>query len=158
MKKILSVLLCAILLIGIVPYSTCAEAAEAGVINITVTWDPMSFVYAPNYPGEWDVDTHTYKNAPVGGWKVSDDTNNITVTNYSDVAEIRVDFEFEQTGSIGLDFYSISDMGTPVESVEIAAGCSHTVKAIPNRKLTDTSGSPQGLGSITIAFSKVVNS
>ena len=161
MKKIVSVLLCAILAFSIIPFSAHTEEVVAGTINVDMVWDELSFVYAPNYPGDWDIETHTYKNVPIGGWKVSDDTNNITVTNNSEV-EINVSFAFEPVAGnedVSLTFYN-SDSETVTDIVVGAADStpvSATVKVVPTGELSAETTSATKIGSITVTFS-VANS
>ena len=158
MKKILSVLLCAVLALGIIPFSAHAEGAGSGTISVDMVWDELTFVYAPSYPGEWDVDTLTYKNAPIGGWKVSDDMNNITITNNS-AKNINVAFSFvpAENSGVSIDFYKSSDMKNTISGSTLEVGSKETFKVIPTGSLPESATSTVKIGTIKVSLS-VVNS
>ena len=161
MRKIVSVLLCAVLAFSIVPFSAHSEEAADTTINIDMVWDEMSFVYAPNYMGEWDAESHSYVNAPIGGWKISDAYNNITVTNNSSSVDVNVEFVFTpaEDSEVALTFYSSSDteMEQAIDSIVVASDSSQTVKVIPSGELSESATTAVKMGSITVTFS-VANS
>ena len=66
----------------------CTIAYTAAVFSVDLSWGNMEFTYNPGSQGEWDPETHSYKEgtAIASGWTCDENADRITVTNHSNVA------------------------------------------------------------------------
>lgn len=55
------------------------------IYSVNITWGSLEFKYQP-LQGQWDPETHSYKNMVAPGWSFDPGANAITVTNHSNSA------------------------------------------------------------------------
>lgn len=117
MKKLLYILLCAVMLTGLtIPvfaaepsadhdqaatgssrdHLLANETGETADVNVDIEWESMIFTYNAGSRSEWNAQTHSYQTSD-GGW--TDRTAKITVTNHSETGVLA---EFTFTGNSGI--------------------------------------------------------
>lgn len=77
------------------------------IYSVNITWGSLEFKYQP-LQGQWDPETHLYKNMVAPGWSFDPGANEITVTNHSNSA-ITATFSYSPESSfntISGNFYS----------------------------------------------------
>lgn len=147
MRRIISFMLVAVLLLSLSLSSAAAETTEVGktpvkavyvdapetpqVISVEIVWGGMEFTYQGS-ESVWDPETHSYKDSGAG-WAKSD--AHISLTNHSNVL-LKASIEYTPSnayGDIGLEFTDGYPFIGSAATVKNGQGeeCTVTVRAIP---------------------------
>lgn len=141
MKKILSLLLTLIMVIGLSVTSYAADGIISGgtdsanvtgtyssqatvkVYSVDIAWEDLDFTYNGAFKGNWNPEKHEYEDGTTAGWAAGNGT--ITVTNHSNTAITVTPTYTAQAGyeSAGMNFSaSALQVATADNGINGAAG------------------------------------
>ena len=168
MKKIIAIALALVLTLALAVTCLAAPAAENGdvkatyaagataevVYSVNVTFGDMAFTYTDASEGEWDPETHAFKNIVDAKWTATGNT--VTVKNDSNAA-VNVDITYAAatgydgiTGSIENDEFTLpSAVGKAVGAAELTKTATLTLTGA----LASTHTAGAKIGTVTVSFS-----